>query len=206
VASQPGLVIIKEFDYRGTVEQWTNKYWFTGSPPSGEGAWRSLFDQITNAESNIYTNAVSIVGGIGYDDNTPNAPAAWGYDIRGQGDPVIAGKLPEGDSEASPGDTAVFCWWLTSRRSNPGGKPVYLRKYFHDARNQIGQPHDAVATAQHNVLLAFADGLGNGSFGYTVAAQGHPDESIITTGAGPWITTRTLKRRGKRKKVSPSTA
>jgi hypothetical protein len=123
----------------------------------------------------------------------------WSIDLKAPGNAVVPGTLPSIASESTAGDTAVFSWWKTSRRTNPGGKPVYLRKYFHDARNATGAGHDDVAADQLQALIGFAEQCRIGSIGgRQIAGQGHLDEVILDRGAGAFITTRTLKRRGKR--------
>jgi hypothetical protein len=207
VAAQTGLTIIKSFTYRGETEEWSNQYWFnSGLPvPSGEGAWRSLFDQIVGFESSVYTSRVHVVGGYGYDDNIDDANAVWGVDLRQPPNVTVPGLLPAGTTTDHPGDAAVWAAWRTGRR-NTDGKPIYLRKYFHDARDSADAAGDAIDPAQASALDTFADALGSGAIGFHVAARGHPEEVILARSVSAWVTTRTLKRRGKRPKAAtPST-
>lgn len=191
---------MKEFDYRGSTEEWSNQYWFTGAPPAGDGGWRALFDEIANLEKTVYTSLVTIVGGYGYADNAPGSAAVWGVDLRQAPNVTIPGTLPAGTTTPHPGDVAIWVRWRTSRRSLKG-KPVFLRKYFHDARDPASIEGDIADPVQSAALDAFADSLGSGTLGFTVAAQGHPDEVIVERGVAEFVTTRTLKKRGKRKKA-----
>jgi hypothetical protein len=199
MADQTGILIIKRFVYRGVNEEWTNKYWLTGDIISSQTEFEDAFYGLANAEKAVYTNRVTIIGGYGYDDSTTNAPSKYAIDLEQGGNSTIPGTLPTTGGEQNPGDTAVMCWWKTTRRTNPGGKPIYLRKYFHDTINATGSGSDAVETAQAAALQSFADALSNPTaLGRAIAAQGHPNETLLAYGHHPWVTTRTLKRRGKR--------
>ena len=202
MAAQNGIVVTKSFDYRGAPEEWSNRYWFNSAQDWSASAFRSVFDSIVNLEKVLYTSATTVVSGYGYNDNDPKAHAVWSVDLRISPDTPVAGTYAPGLAERQSGDSAMFCFWRTTRK-NKRGKPIYLRKYFHDVHNESGPPHDGLADTQKVLLADFATKLGTETtLGFTVAAQGHPDEELMGHGAHPWITTRTLKRRGKRPKAA----
>lgn len=206
MATQTGLTIIKRFSYRGNNEDYSNTYWLTGTPPASSSAWRTLFDAMVATEKTCYASNVSVIGGYGYDDNTGHksgdtgtvASAVYNVDLTVSPEVTVPGTMVTTGGVLTPGDNAVWCRWKTSRVSSPGGKPVYLRKYFHLAYTATGGG-DAILAGQKTALLAHAVKLSDGSFSGArlVTAAGHTD-TIIGTGASSYVTTRTLKRRGKR--------
>jgi len=202
MAAQNGIIVTKSFDYRGEPEEWSNKYWFTDTEPWNATQFRTVFDNIVTHEKALYSSATTVVSGYGYNDNAEDAHAVWSVDLTLAPNTPVSGTFVPGTAERQAGDSAIFCWWKTSRK-NTRGKPIYLRKYFHDVYNEAGPPHDGVADLQRLALDAFAQGLYSETYLQVgLAAQGHPDEELIAYGAHPWITTRTLKRRGKRPKAA----
>lgn len=199
MATQTGLTVIKRFTYRGdTAEEFSNTYHFTGDPPADATAWRTLFDATVTAEKAVYGSGVSVVRGYGYDSDADDAVAVWSVDLTVSPNTPVAGTLTTTSGYQSPGDSAVWARWKTSRL-NSNGKPIYLRKYFHPAYNQGVGNVDTLITVQTAALNTFAALMHSGSFAgsRTITARGHTD-TIIAHGASTYATTRTLKRRGKR--------
>lgn len=86
--------------------------------------------------------------------------------------------------------------WKTAR-VNSKGKAIYLRKYFHGVGRDTGDP-DSVNATQLSQLQAYAENLLS-AWDPTDAVLAGPDG--VTPSAPfalPYITTRTLKRRGRR--------
>lgn len=199
MASVVGLTVIKKMSYRGNAnEEWSNDYHLTGSIPSDAAAWRTLFDALVAQEKTVYPSDVTVVAGYGYDSDDPAAHAVWSVDLTVSPDSPVAGTLNRSTGYPSPGDAAVWVRWKTSRL-NSKGKPIYLRKYFHFAVNQGVGAADLPITVQTTALNAFGTKMMDGSFldGRTIRSRANA-ETIINRGASPYITTRTLKRRGKR--------
>lgn len=199
MAAQTGLTVIKRFLYRGDAnEEFSNTYHFTGSVPADATAWRALFDALVVIEKPCYTAATTVVRGYGYDDDADDAISVWSVDLTVSPESPVAGTLTTASSSPAPGDCAVWARWKTSRL-NSNGKPIYLRKYFHDARTLDTSNKDTVATAQHTALLALGAKMDDGSFisSRKITARGHTD-TILNHGCSTYTTTRTLKRRGKR--------
>lgn len=206
MAAATGLTVIKRFTYRGVAEDYSNTYWFTGSVPSDAAAWRALFNAVANQEKTLFPSTVTIVGGYGYADDTGHksgdtgtvSPAVWSVDLTVSPETPVAGTYVISGYQAMPGDDAVWIRWKTSRL-NSKGKAIYLRKYYHPAITSTGGSTDNVATAQITALNAVGAKLQDGTFldARTVTAPGHTD-TILSHGASAYVTTRSLKRRGKR--------
>lgn len=202
MATQLGCRTIKLFTYRGAPEEWSNDYWFTGAPPNTDAEWHAMFMALAALEKTVVDPATSIVEFYGYNDNALNAHHAYHEDLRVTGTPVV-GTLP-GPGQVMAGDQAGIVWWLTERLTKRG-KPIYLRKYFHagmtDA-SQLDKISPSTGNAYANLSTALAPG---GSWAYgPVTAQGQLD-TIQAHSFSQWVTTRTLRRRGKRPLPKPAT-
>jgi len=182
--------------YRDDAEEWSNKYWLTGTPPVDTPGWQALFDQLVNAERRVIPTGLKYVGGIGYDDNAQGAHAVWTFQYAPGSEP--AGLYTAGATEHyGAGDQAAMVEWRTNRK-NARGKWVYLRKYFHGVMVENTDP-DKVGAGQLTQFDTFALELLDGSWagGRKIRSQ-RQDEDLFSHTASPWVTTRTLKRRGKR--------
>lgn len=197
MASATGFVVVKQFEYRDDpAEQWTNKYWLSGPPPGPSSEWRILFDQLVNIEKNVYTSRTKVVGGYGYNDNSDTAVATWGVDLTALGQEV-SGTLPRLPGNDFAGDQAGIINWKTERKSTRG-KWIYLRKYFHDGQVSPTDS-DALSTETIAAYDTFAGHLELGDWAGARTLQSQRGPEVITfSGSTGWVTTRTLKRRGKR--------
>lgn len=196
-----GLTVVKRFPYRGdTTEEFSNTYFFTGTTPASPSAWRTLFDALVTQEATILANDVGIIRGYGYSSSDEDAHAVWSVDLTIAPEVVVGGGITIGTNRRLPGDAAVWIRWKTSRLTEKG-KPIYLRKYFHPAL-QAASPSstDAVLPAWITAANAFAVKMTDGSFSGArkICGRGHEDDVITGYSASPYVTTRTLKRRGKR--------
>jgi hypothetical protein len=208
VATATGLTIVKRFNYRGDPnEEYSNSYWFTPTtPPADDTAWRALLDAVVLVEKTIYPASCQVIRAYGYNDDTGHKPgdegavagAVYNVDLRVAPNTPVAGTLATGGIELAPGDAAVWERWKTNRRTSPGSKPIYIRKYFHPALGN-GTDADLVATAQKNALNALGAKLDDGSLpgGRKITVAGRSDV-ILSHGCSNFMTTRTLKRRGRR--------
>lgn len=209
MAAQTGLTIVKRFTYRGdTTEEYSNTYWLTGTVPANAAAWRTLFDALVAIEKTVYPSTHSVVRGYGYDDNeghrssdpdgTDVAPAVWSVDMTSSPNTPVAGTQGMGSAVPGPGDAACWVRWKTSRLTTKG-KPIYLRKYFHGVAISSSTGGDALTALQITNLNALGTTLRDGSFaeGRHVTAAGETD-TLVSSSASSFATTRTLKRRGKR--------
>jgi hypothetical protein len=191
-----GITTIKRFSYRGALEEWSNHYHLNGAVPTDAAGWRTLFDALVGQERGNLPASQEIIAGYGYDDDGPHAHAVWSVDLTVAPNVTVPGILSATGSAPTPGDAAVWVRWKLDR-NNSKGKPIFLRKYFHGALSASGAP-DSVLAGQKAGLLAFADWLrttGPGT-GHTIRDTG--GGAVISTGCSNYVTTRTLKRRGKR--------
>jgi hypothetical protein len=198
LADLVGLTSIKQFTYRGEGEEFSNKYHFTGDIPADESEWRALYDALVVVEKAILPSYVYMIRGYGYDSDADDATAVWSVDLNVPPNDPVPGTLSLAASTAAPGDCAVWARWKTDRL-NSNGKAIYLRKYFHGAREAGDSGSDQVDQGQVDALNALGLKLMDGSFidGRTIRSQ-HFDDEIQGHGSSQWVTTRTLKRRGKR--------
>lgn len=197
MAAATGLVITKRFTYRGDPnEEWSNKYWLTGAPPASDVEWETLFSQLAGMETALFHSTCHVVSGYGYADNGADADSVWGIDLTATGG-ELPGVLPPTPGAPLAGDQACFVWWKTARKTSRG-KWIYLRKYFHDGKRSATAPDSADSTYL-TALNDFAQALQTGNWvgGRIIRSQAQ-DEALQDFGANPWVTTRTLKRRGKR--------
>lgn len=193
------LTVIKRFPYRGDVtEEFSNSYVFIGTTPADAAAWRTLFNALVTQEKTVYPAFVEVIKGYGYASDAEDATAIWSVDLRVSPETVVPGTLSTAGTGGVPGDAAVWARWKLTRL-NTKGKPIFLRKYFHGARSNGGDPADTIAAGQKTALTALATKLRDGSFldGRIITAPGH-DDVVLSVGASSYLTTRTLKRRGKR--------
>ena len=196
MATACGLVVTKKFTYRDQDEYWSNKYWFQGAPPGPSTEWRSLFDLLVEAERHCYTPSTTVTGGYGYSDNSEGAHAVWSVDLEALG-ATRAGSLVIQPEERMSGDQCGMFEFQTQRK-NSRGKWVYLRKYMHDG-GVSGADVDRISPATEGVYDTFLNALKDGTWssGRIIRSQ-KQDETFNWGARSPWVTTRTLKRRGKR--------
>lgn len=208
MAAACGLTVVKMINYRGDpTEEWSNTYWFTGGAPSDAQAL-ALFNAIVAVEKTIYPAFASagckVVRGYAYNDDTGHkpgdtgavSPSFWTHDISAA---PVDGTLTLSDiDQRLPGDDAVWVRWTTARRTSPGGKAIYLRKYFHPGCRTTGTM-DTVLPAQATALGALGQLCRNGTLpdGRTLTTAGQTDV-LSAHAVSSYTTVRTLKRRGKR--------
>ena len=200
MAAVVGLTLVKQLTYRGDpLEEFANTYYFTGSVPANSIAWKATTDLLIAEEKTVYPATAKVIRAYGYNDDSDTATAVWSWDYLAQG-AAVSGTLNPSSQPVLAGDCAVWCRWKLDHL-NTKGRPVYLRKYFHPAvaAGLGGGAQDQILPAQKTALETFAARLanGNGVEGRVVRARtGFHD--ILSSSASPYVTTRTLKRRGKR--------
>ena len=189
----PGIITIKTFSYRDAGEEWSNRYHFLGDPPAGPTEWRSLADDFIALEKTVLVTTTHIVRVLCYEDT--DSDSVYSYDLAAFAG-IVAGTfaIPGGD-ELMPGDVAYTCRWETARRTTTG-KPIYLRKFWHGALQHVSDP-DKVYGDLEAAVSSFGDD--------SMAPSGDWPGIAGPDGVGPdssramdFLTTRTLKRRGRR--------
>lgn len=196
-APTTGLTIIKRFAYRGNSnEEFSNHYWLTGATPADSAAWRTLFDALVAEEKKVYSAAASVIGGYGYNSTSDTATAIWTVDLTVAPNTPVIGTFANASLVPLPGDDAYWIRWGLDRY-NSKGKRVYLRKYFHPAYATNGVP-DTLPASLSTACNAFGAKLEDGSFLDGRKTTDKLGTALVGHAVGPYITTRTLKRRGKR--------
>lgn len=207
MAAATGLTSVKRFSYRGVQEEFSNTYWLSGGPPADQAAWLTLWNALVAEEKKVLGPVASIIRGYGYDDDTGHkpddegtvAPAVFSVDLTVAPAAVVPGTMDVAAGSPMPGDSALWVRWKTARRTSPGGKPIYIRKYFHPGYSPGANNPDTILATVKTAMLAFGAKLGDGTFAGTrrITTCGQSD-TILNWGVSAYVTTRTLKRRGKR--------
>lgn len=200
MAARVGVTTVKRMSYRGDPnEEWSNTYWFTGSIPADSAAWKALVDALIVQEKTLYTGSSTFIRAYGYDSDLDTAVAVWSRDYLAAGDSVAGTALTTGGTYPA-GDQAAWVRWKTSRL-NSKGKAIYLRKYYHGVPTDEDSPltADNVLGSWATAAQAFGAKMRDASFisARTLTARKFAD-TLVGHNASTYITTRTLKRRGKR--------
>ena len=194
----PFLTMTKSFTYRDARELWSNIYHLDSEPPSSSD-WTALFNAVWALEGAFLPADTQIESGTGHTPGTPPV-LVWEIDAPPTGAGGAQGQwIPGGAEYATPGDTAMWVRWTTDLK-NKRGKPIYLRNYYHGAYSWSDK--DEVASNQRPPLLALGLAWQNGvqANGRTYRRTGPNHGTPQAHDASVYLTTRTLKRRGKRKK------
>lgn len=192
--AHPGIVSVKSFPYRGVAEEWSNIYHFVGPAPTTPATWKTMVDALTTAEAAAFQSVCKVVRVYGYSDTDQDAVYSFDYLTQMGG---VIGTMPNASAQLAPGDAAAWIRWKTAK-INSKGKAVYLRKYWHCVAIQSTSLPDTLFSSQKTALTALAGQLTNGTTipGFVLCG---PDGTAAGVAAvSSYITTRTLKRRGKR--------
>lgn len=192
-----GVTLIKRFTYRAnTAEEFSNHYWFTGTTPTDSTAWKTFTDLLITEEKKCYPTNASVIAAYGYDSTDEHATAVYARDMTIAPDAIVAGTMATTGGLLAPGDCAVWVRWGLDRL-NSKGKRIYLRKYFHPAVATTGNTDQVLATAV-TALNGFATTVQTGLSSGTYKITDTRGSTVLNHGASTYVTTRTLKRRGKR--------
>jgi len=192
-----GITIVTLFPYRGsTTEEFSNTYFLTGTTPADAAAWHTLAVALATEQAKCLPGNCNTKRFYGYDSDADDRVAVWSEDLSPGG---VAGSLATTTQPRAPGDCAMWVRWQTSRLTSKG-KKIYLRKYLHgvvlESPTSVG---DTVYSAQKTALDNFGTKMMDGTLagGRKITGAGHTD-TITATKSSTYVTTRTLKRRGKR--------
>jgi hypothetical protein len=198
-----GITIIKSMLYRGVAEEWSNHYHLSGPDPADRAAFKTLVDLVVTQEKVCYTSTSNVVRVYAYnaaDDpaHNVNSHATWSWDYTISPLAPVPGTLTltASTEHGISGDQAYWIRW-DSGRLNSKGKKIWLRKYMHQgcAINNTPDTLTSTTITNANAFGAFLEGSIGADARHIVgpdglAASGH--------GVSTYVTTRTLKRRGKR--------
>lgn len=188
------ITIVKRFDYRDLPEEWSNTYHLDGVTPTSDAEWRALALAVHASEKNCYTANHVLVKAYGY--AAGNEVSVYQGDFTIGGGALTPGTLGEdGLTQRMSGDQA---YWVRARVGlSATGKKVYVRKYFHGGTRIAADvdevPNNCKANALAHANLMLGGTLPGGM--KWVAPQG---ATPIEPAVSRYVTTRTLKRRGKR--------
>ena len=191
----PSIIIVKKFDYRDQREEFSNRMHFSGTTPADPAAWKALADALIGAEAPIYPSDVSFVRAYGYEAGTEHSVAQIDYEAA-PNTPVIGQFLPTGGALSTPGDVAATVRWYTGEL-NSRGKKIYCRKYVHRVFTKATD-RDELDQTQANAIFAWAGGLSSGGIVAGWKYCGPQGAVLQVPEVAKYLTTRTLKRRGKR--------
>jgi hypothetical protein len=193
VADVPSITLVQKFTYRDLDEEFSNRYHFTGTPPADYAGWHTLATALGTLVASVFSSNVHIVRAYGYLSDGTDSVMTVDYTVGGLS-PIAGTAGPVG--VFAPGDDAMTVRWDTGRR-NSRGKAIYLRKYYHGV-GMDSSDSDKVDSSQLGALAALGTSLLS-DWGSTTSKLCGPDGVTPTLPhASPWITTRTLKRRGRR--------
>lgn len=195
------VILIKKMTYRGdTDEEWSNRYYLTGGVPASSADWLALVDALKAEERKLYGSDITIIRAYGYSDDALNADSVYVRDMVASATTTV-GNLSGTGGAALQRESAAWVRWKTSRMAR--GKAIYLRKYFHGGyanSTSADQPSAAWVTA----LTGFGAKMRDGTFldGRTVRARNQTGETFLGHNCSTYLTTRELKRRGRRPPTS----
>jgi hypothetical protein len=189
------IVSVKSFTYRDqTGEEWSNRYHFQGDPPSTPSDWRDLCDDFAALEAAVLTTQSNIIRFLCY--AADGDPTVYSYDLAAFGG-VVPGTwaLGAGSQGWVSGDVAYLIRWNTGRLSTKG-KPVYLFKYYHGGASSDSD-RDKPPASLETAMGTFGNTVRSASGNWPGLADKNGDEPVGYL-AETYLTTRTLKRRGRR--------
>lgn len=177
MATTASLRVVKEFVYRGSVKQFSNRYHFTDNAPSDNTKWTTFSDAIVNAEKPIYmpyaSGGAKIVEAVGYDAGSEVPVFTKTYSTDG-----TAAFAPY---YFTPGDVAALLRYSTSGRSAKN-HPIYLFNYYH-AVGYAGTnaTKDTLLAAQKTAMGTYAAAWITGfSDGTTTHHRAGPNGDVAT--------------------------
>src|SRR5262245_31244493 len=195
VAAVTRMTLVKRFEYRGdATEEFSNSYQFRDTAPNDPAGWEVFTNDLVEAEKPVINQITTFVRAYGYNDSDPSRPSVFCKDFENPG-PAPAGTLPIIPGSVFAGDQAACVEWRTGSK-NTRGKWIYLRKYLHGGMTDATVADDLDAgyiTRLETYAALLQSSAFHGGLCPPNTAMSIEDHKVI-----PYVTTRTLKRRGKR--------
>lgn len=192
------LTVEKSFTYRGAREHWQNAYHFD-QVPADSTAWQALANMVVGLEIPMFPANVQFEKTYGHNPGTPPI-LVYENDIAPPGEGGAAGTFtPIATEHQVPGDDAVFIRYGTTQKSTRG-KPIYLWNYYHAVFYDATV--DTFSARQKTAFDALGTAMVNGINvnGVTFRRAGPRGAVAQNHTTSPYITTRTLRARGRRQK------
>lgn len=188
------VILTKRGTWRGNNEDWSNGYYLNGTAPTDRASWEALFKALWLQEEPFHRGQ-RLVKAYGYAD--PNGNVTIGRDYIAVPDGTIAVST---GSALTTGGTVLSLEQASLMKARCGytskGKPRYVMKFFHGTK--VSDADTVAWVAPGAGLTALLAGWTNGSLPGS-AKLCRPDGQVCETPTvSNFVTTRTLKRRGKR--------
>jgi len=188
------IVLVKRFTYRDQAEEFSNRYHFSGPTPQTDAEWKTLALGFASTEAAYHLSTVSFVHAYGYKPGTDHSVAQINLEVPG---PAPVGLYTVHSNEQKvAGDTVATIRWDTGQL-NSRGKRIYCRKYIHGVTANDTDPDELgsfLKAAMESYIPRFTNGWLEGGRKYC-----GPQGAVLSEGGvDKYLTTRTLKRRGKR--------
>lgn len=123
--AKPSIRVVKQFNYRGAVRTFSNRYFFSGGTPSDATHWTTFSDAVVNAEKavnfTLANQGAKIVETFGYAAGSEIPVFSKTYSTDGT---LAPAGVP------MPGDVAGLVRHSTAARSTKN-HPIYLFSYYH---------------------------------------------------------------------------
>lgn len=200
MAAQASITIVKDFSYRGALEEFSSTYHFTNDAPTTQGRWQVFADAVIAAEKLCLFSTTRIIRAIGHKAGVK--PRDYFHDYLALGTQVAGTLAIASANDPNPGDVAAWVRWSTDQFTSKG-KPIYLRNYFHDVcSGNTRTTCDTLQTTEKTALETYATAWVTGfSDGSAVHVRSGPNGAVGLSPvlASAFVTTRTLERRGRRR-------
>jgi hypothetical protein len=192
LAATGSVRIDKQFNYRGALHTFSNRYHIGTAVPADSSHWNTLFDAITAAEKLIYgaiaQGGAKIIQAVGYAPGSEVPVATKTYALDGAS--VFA------SAKTVPGDVAALIRYSTPDRSVKN-HPVYCFNYYHGVfADSSVTLADNLCAAQLTAMQTYASAwIAGFSDGTTTFHRSRPTGDLCTGSVvKPLLTHRDLPR------------
>jgi hypothetical protein len=171
--TQYSIRVVKSFNFRGGVKEYSNRYHFDGGAIGDSTAMNTFMDAVVVAEKAIHPVSCTIVSAHCYAPGSDVEIASKTYSTVGT--LVITG------GSQSPGECAVVVRLATTKKSTKN-HPVFCFSYYHQAFfNTASGLADTLLASQKTANEGYADSWKNGlSIGGRTYVRTTPDGHLTT--------------------------